>query len=256
MGRCRLCDSIFCIFCAGFSPPKFWPRTPHASASARSNSMPPRRRRRAPPTKPQPEEPPGADAPLEERLAWNSRQESECRITAIKAIKDAEAGDIRSWLQLVQSYLSKEQLEANVLEYFQENFPNLSVVPNEKYDVLELKWNDGDRCIIGDFVDDNILQASIASLPTAGVLQFLGDSVGKDFYRRTGSFSDFAWSELPEGQMAGAADAFQTPGAVSNQLSFGMTPKTVRLPKNGEMLLSVHGSPLGVYKEENLAAVQ
>jgi len=44
--------------------------------------------------------------------------------------------------------------------------------------------------------------------------------------------------------------------AVSNRLSFGMTPKTVRLPKNGEMLLSVHGSPLGVYKEENLAAIQ
>jgi hypothetical protein len=34
-----------------------------------------------------------------------------------------------------------------------------------------------------------------------------------------------------------------------------MTPKTVRLPKNGEVLLSVHGSPLGMYKEENLAAI-
>ncbi|CAL4956146.1 unnamed protein product [Urochloa decumbens] len=218
--------------------------------------MPPRRRRRAPPNKPQPEEPPGADAPLEERLAWNSRHESECRITAIKAIKDAEAGGIRSWLQLVQSYLSKEQLEANALEYFQDNLPNLSAVPNEKYDGLELKWNDGDRCIIGDFVDYKILQASIASLPTAGGLQFPGDSVGKDFYRRTSSFSDFAWSELPKGQMAGATAAFQTPRAMSNRLSLGMTPKTIRLPKNGEMFLSAHGSPLGVYKEENLGAIQ
>jgi hypothetical protein len=42
---------------------------------------------------------------------------------------------------------------------------------------------------------------------------------------------------------------------VSTRLSFGMTPKTLRLPKKGEMLLSVRGSPLGVYKEENLAAV-
>ncbi|GMP75508.1 hypothetical protein CsSME_00032568 [Camellia sinensis var. sinensis] len=33
-------------------------------------------------------------------------------------------------------------------------------------------------------------------------------------------------------------------------LSVGMTPKTLRLPKHGEMLLSVHGSPLGVYKED------
>ena len=76
----------------------------------------------------------------------------------------------------MRSYLSKEQLEANALEYFQENLPNLSVVPNEKYDVLELKWNDGERCIIGEFVDDKILQASIASLPTAGGLQFPGVS--------------------------------------------------------------------------------
>jgi plasmid maintenance system antidote protein VapI len=34
-----------------------------------------------------------------------------------------------------------------------------------------------------------------------------------------------------------------------------MTPKTRRLPKPGEMLLSVHGSPLGVYKEDNMEAI-
>ncbi|PUZ56168.1 hypothetical protein GQ55_5G274300 [Panicum hallii var. hallii] len=180
--------------------------------------MPPRRRRRAPPTKPQPEEPPGADAPLEERLAWERHQESERQITAIKAIKKAEAGDICSRLQLVRSYLSKEKLEANALEYFQENLPNLSVVPNEKYDVLELKWNGSDRCIIGDFVDDKNLQASIASLPNAGGLQCPGISVGKDFYGRISSFSDFDCSELlPEGQRAGA-DAFQTPGNLVMEL--------------------------------------
>lgn len=35
----------------------------------------------------------------------------------------------------------------------------------------------------------------------------------------------------------------------------GMTPKTLRLPKPGEMLLSVRGSPLGVYKEDNMEAI-
>ena len=34
-----------------------------------------------------------------------------------------------------------------------------------------------------------------------------------------------------------------------------MTPKTLRQPKPGEMLLSVHGSPLGVYKETNMEAI-
>ena len=43
---------------------------------------------------------------------------------------------------------------------------------------------------------------------------------------------------------------------VSSQgLSIGMTPKTVRFPKPGEMLVSVHGSPLGVYKEDNMEAI-
>lgn len=35
-----------------------------------------------------------------------------------------------------------------------------------------------------------------------------------------------------------------------------MTSKTLRLPKPGETLLSVHGSPLGVYKEESMEALQ
>ncbi|KAF8730109.1 hypothetical protein HU200_017077 [Digitaria exilis] len=220
--------------------------------------MPPRRKRRAAPAKQQPQldpqEAPGADAPLEERLAWQSYQECERRVTAIKALKDAEAGNIRSQLQFVRSYFSKEQLETKALEYFKENLPNLSTVPNEKFDVFELKWNYGE--ILGDLIDDKILQASIASLPNAGGLRFPGDSVGKDFYKRISSFSDFAWSGLPERQIAGTSDALQTPGATSNRLSIGVTPKTVRLPKNGEMLLSMHGSPLGVYKEENLAAIQ
>jgi hypothetical protein len=51
-------------------------------------------------------------------------------------------------------------------------------------------------------------------------------------------------------------DAFQTPGVNGQRLSFGMTPKTLRLPKAGEMMLSVHGSPLGVYKEDhNMGAI-
>ncbi|RWW71041.1 hypothetical protein BHE74_00021247, partial [Ensete ventricosum] len=66
---------------------------------------------------------------------------------------------------------------------------------------------------------------------------------------------DFGLDEPSENQIRGRRDAFETPGATSNRLSFGMTPKTLRLPKNGEMLLSVHGSPLGVFKEESLAAI-
>lgn len=41
----------------------------------------------------------------------------------------------------------------------------------------------------------------------------------------------------------------------NHRLSVGVTPKSLRLPKHGEMLLSVRGSPLGVYREENLETI-
>jgi hypothetical protein len=102
----------------------------------------------------------------------------EHRITAIKAIEEAEGESTRSWLQLVQLNFSSEQLETEALDYFQENLPNLSVVHihNEKHDTLELKWNDYDTCIVGDLVDDRNLRASITSLQTVGNLQFPGNS--------------------------------------------------------------------------------
>ncbi|RWR83970.1 chromatin modification-related protein EAF1 B-like protein isoform X1 [Cinnamomum micranthum f. kanehirae] len=43
--------------------------------------------------------------------------------------------------------------------------------------------------------------------------------------------------------------------ATSQRLSIGMTPKNLRLPNHGETLLSVHGSPLGVYREDNMEAI-
>ncbi|KAJ0729745.1 putative Cell division protein borealin [Helianthus annuus] len=43
--------------------------------------------------------------------------------------------------------------------------------------------------------------------------------------------------------------------ASSGRSSVGMTPKTLRIPKQGEMLMSVHGSPVGVYKENNMDAI-
>ncbi|CAN8307941.1 unnamed protein product [Cochlearia groenlandica] len=45
-------------------------------------------------------------------------------------------------------------------------------------------------------------------------------------------------------------------GLLMQILSFGMTPKTRRLPKPGEMMLSMHRSPLGVFKEDhNMGAI-
>ncbi|VAI62248.1 unnamed protein product [Triticum turgidum subsp. durum] len=224
--------------------------------------MPPRKKRGArpaakqpPPSPPSPPSPPGPDASVEEKLRWSADQEFIRRKAAIRAIQAAETESVLSRLRLVRSYISKEQLETPALQFFQENLPNVSVVRNEEQGELELKWKDWDDLINGDQRDDKVSRASITSLATAAGFHFSGDSVQKNFIENSFDFNNFNWSELLESQTIGAPDSLQTPGATSSRLSFGMTPKSVRQPKNGEMLLSVHGSPLGMYKEENLAAI-
>ncbi|PNX80926.1 hypothetical protein L195_g040396 [Trifolium pratense] len=53
----------------------------------------------------------------------------------------------------------------------------------------------------------------------------------------------------------GADNPYLKDFVTSHRLSVGMMPKTLRVPKPGEMLLSVHGSPLGVYKDNNMEAI-
>uniref|UniRef100_A0ACD5YV18 Uncharacterized protein n=1 Tax=Avena sativa TaxID=4498 RepID=A0ACD5YV18_AVESA len=217
--------------------------------------MAPRRKRKAAPAAKQQQPPPGPDAPVQEQLHWLADQEIERRKAAIRAIQAAENESVLSRLHLVQSYISKEQQETWALQFFQENLPNVSVTRNEQQDELELKWKGWDDYINGDQRDDKVSRSPITSLATASCFPFSGDSVHKNFTENSFELNNFTWSELPEGQITGAVDSLQTPGATSSQLSFGMTPKTVRLPQNGEVLLSVNGSPLGMYKEENLAAI-
>ncbi|XP_038721216.1 uncharacterized protein LOC120013466 isoform X5 [Tripterygium wilfordii] len=68
-------------------------------------------------------------------------------------------------------------------------------------------------------------------------------------------FRDFLMEDPSDYQMPGMHSGLKTPGVSSQRLSIGMTPKTLRVPKPGEMLLSVHGSPLGVYKDDNMEAI-
>ncbi|XP_072052258.1 uncharacterized protein [Arachis hypogaea] len=68
-------------------------------------------------------------------------------------------------------------------------------------------------------------------------------------------FKDFVFEEPCEAQTLTSQEGLQTPNVSSQRLSVGMTPKTLRLSKPSEMLLSVHGSPFGVYKQNNMEAI-
>ncbi|PKU83607.1 uncharacterized protein LOC110103319 [Dendrobium catenatum] len=184
------------------------------------------------------------------QIAFNHR-EVERRIAAIQAIQEAEVHNMLARLRMLRSYLSKEQLQTPALKFFQENLPNLSVVRNEEDKVFELREN-----------EKFFYRNGRASVVTAvGGSLFSMESVKQSFLNADGlQIPDFVLDgalDTQMSQMLGVGQAFQTPGGPSNRSSFTAppTPRTSRLPKQGEMLLSVHGSPLGVYKEDHLEAI-
>ncbi|KAJ6812259.1 uncharacterized protein M6B38_149170 [Iris pallida] len=177
----------------------------------------------------------------EDRHRAFSNQEVDRRVAAVRAIQAAETESLLLRLRLLRSYFDEEQLKAPILEFFHQNMPNISLVENEKYKwVYELKWNDKEN---GGFARGESNQFSVKSA-TKNLFEAANLQIPPDFAL-----------EDAETQMMGMKDAFQTPGVTGNRLSFGMTPKSLRVPKNGEVLLSVRGSPLGVYKEESLEAI-
>ncbi|PKA59016.1 hypothetical protein AXF42_Ash001109 [Apostasia shenzhenica] len=179
------------------------------------------------------------------QIAFNHR-EVERRIAAIRAIQEAEVQTMLSCLRVLRSYLSKEQLEMPALKFFREYLPNLTVVKNKEHKIFELKPKEG---MCGGNGRPSIVSSG-------SCLRFSAESVKHSFLQASNfQIPDFQALDTHVSQALGARDAFKTPGGVRNRLSFGVTPKTSRLPKQGEVLLSVHGSPLGVYKEDNLEAI-
>ncbi|WVZ21023.1 hypothetical protein V8G54_008345 [Vigna mungo] len=208
-------------------------------------------------------------------------QEMEREIGTIRARRDA---DIKHWLtelRLLRSRFSSEELRKPVLQVFEETMPNLSLVIDERNKNIEVKWRENEACNDGMDVRASLLQGFIASISrfpgfdysaSAGRMSFIGaDNL---------QFKDNALEESSDTHTLAVQEGLQTPGVsdedwnnwniylrselsdfhrtvivTSQRFSIGMTPKTVRVPKPGEMLFSVHQSPLGVFKENNMEAI-
>ncbi|KAG5534179.1 hypothetical protein RHGRI_022347 [Rhododendron griersonianum] len=201
---------------------------------------------------------------------------------AIRAIRDVEIDHLLTGLRLLRSKFSKEQRQIPVLQFFRENLPDLSVVKNGKDGQYEVQWKDKDGTMPMNQADGIDIHASLlrqmsaaypdcsTAFPSSGSFEFSSlaaraSLLGADNLQT----KDFVCSllipfglatvvleEPSDTQMFGLHDGLQTPGVTSHRMSVGMTPKTLRLPKHGEMLLSVHGSPLGVYKEDNMECIR
>ncbi|XP_052191569.1 uncharacterized protein LOC127800794 [Diospyros lotus] len=194
--------------------------------------------------------------------------EVERRSAAIRAIRDVEIDHLMTGLRLLRSYFNKEQLQTPVLQFFNENLPNLSVIINGKDGQHEVQWKDKDGNLSTSQADGRNVHASLLHRMSIAYPDFsaaMRPFGGFEFSNKAGKASlldaeilqirDSVLHEPSDTHMFGLQDALRTPGVTSHRMSVGMTPKTLRLPKPGEMLLSVHGSPLGVYKEDNMEAI-
>lgn len=196
------------------------------------------------------------------------KQEVERQSAALMAIRDVEIEHIKNMLRLLRSNFSNEQLQVPVMKFFEENFPNLAIVRNEKNGQYEVQRKDNDGNLSMDQFDGRNLHVSLlhnlsmiypdcsSAMPSLGGFEFSNKSVKTTFCGAENlQIKGFVLEEPSDTQMLDLPDTIQTPAANNNRLSVGMTPKTLRLPKPGEMLLSVHGSPLGVYKEDSMEAI-
>ncbi|CAI0476065.1 unnamed protein product [Linum tenue] len=223
---------------------------------------------------PPPQEPDGGNESAlpraEERKPESSIiLEVERQVAAIRAIRDMEIEHSLTALRLLRSNFTEEQLDTPVLEIFKENFPNLSIVKSSEAGQFELQWKDkGDDSSLpqvagGEDVHDSLLRGlsmaypSCSDVPSLGAFELPSHTVTKSVFGNDSmQMDDFILEGQSNFNMLSMQDGLQTPGATSQRLSVGMTPKTLRLPKHGEMLLSVRGSPLGVYKEDNMEAIR
>jgi hypothetical protein len=98
----------------------------------------------------------------------------ERRIAVIQAIGEAETENLLSRLRYIRSYMTEEQLKTPALQFFKEHFPNLEIVRNDKYNVIELKWNDDGARGYGCYGFGENVRASVA--PSTGGLHCSVDS--------------------------------------------------------------------------------
>lgn len=207
------------------------------------------------------------EPPISNKENTSPDQEVEGQITGIRTLRDVETERLLTGLCLLKSNFTEEQLRTPVLQFFEENLPNLVIAKNGKDEQYEVQW----KCKYGNLsmntaggnIHTSLLHRMSMGYPECfTALQSLG---GFEFSSKAVKASllgvdnlqngNFVLEEQYDTLMHGLHDSLQTPGATSQRLSVGMTPKTLRVPKHGEMLLSVHGSPLGVYKEDNMEAI-
>ncbi|KAL0538600.1 hypothetical protein IC582_022748 [Cucumis melo] len=203
-----------------------------------------------------------------DKIKTHSDEDVERHAAAIRAIRDVEIERLITELRLLRSYFNKEQLQTPLLQFFEEKLPSLSISIRGDQGEIEVQWKDTEDELHTNPADGVDIHASLlhrlstaypycsAGMRSFNGFEFSSKSVKTNpFNAENLQIPNFVLEEPSDNMVLGMPDILQTPGISNQRLSIGMTPKTRRLPKPGEMLVSIHGSPLGVYKEDNMEAI-
>ncbi|KAG6387116.1 hypothetical protein SASPL_152301 [Salvia splendens] len=208
-------------------------------------------------------------APPEEKDEAFDNYEVERQCAAIRALRDVEIERFSTVLQLLRLYFSEDQLQIPVLQFFSEKLPNLSLEATGKDGQYEVKSKGKAVDVTLDNGDERTLHAALlrrlslaypdfsAGIPSLDGFEFSNQSVKTTIFGADKlQIRSLVFDDPSHSQMLELKDELRTPNVSNHRLSVGVTPKSKRLPKCGEMLLSVRGSPLGVFKEDNMETIQ
>ncbi|KAG6405098.1 hypothetical protein SASPL_132680 [Salvia splendens] len=206
-------------------------------------------------------------ASLKEKDEAFDNYESERQCTAIRALRDVEIEHFSTVLQLLRSYFSEDQLQIPVLQFFDEKLTNLTLEKTGEDGQYEVK-SKGEAVDVDHGDKRTIHSALLRRLSLAypdfssGIPSLCGFKFSNQAVKTSLFVADkletrsLVFDEPSESQMLELKDNLYTPNVSNHRLSVGVTPKTTRLPKYGEMLLSIRGSPLGVFKEDNMETIK
>lgn len=185
-----------------------------------------------------------------------NHREAERHIVAIREVRNAKVEGYLVQLQVALSMLSKEVRAMRLDEFVSRFCPDRELIRDPDSCMIELRHKVRDSMSF-EFPTKNPSLQNLVQ-PTPCGLPFSSSTV-KDMSRQMAD--KIAQDEPDDEEFLKFMESFRSSKFFHSNLTtprtdgHSMTPKTTRLPKKGEALLSVNGSPLGVFEKDGIEAI-
>ncbi|KAH7422871.1 hypothetical protein KP509_12G029900 [Ceratopteris richardii] len=189
-----------------------------------------------------------------------NHKECERRIAAIRAVCDAEVEGYLTQMRIALSMLPKEIRMMPLHDFISRFCPDRVAVRAPDMDVIEIRRNPSFSSIAENFelhghaIPSLLCQAFNTPRGFPFVPSEVNDasvdvqnkavhdeSEDEEFLKFMKSFRN--------------SQSFQLNATTPTTSIVGLTPKSMRLPKKGEALLSINGSPLGVFEQDKIICI-